>query len=138
MEGIMKLSRVIAFIAICTGLVFAQATTTPASSTPPAGKAAAPAKAKDLIARGEVVSVDAIANTLIIKTKAAEDTFSVNADTKILSAGKAIAIGDLKTGAKVKVTYKNEEGKKVALKVTEEIAKAAAAPKKEPAAPPAK
>ncbi len=104
-----------------------------------ATKAAAPttkAKAKTAVAqiiKGSVVSVDAIAGTLIVtpKGKKTDDTLSTTDKTVVLPKGKTVA--DLKADDKVTVTYKTEEGKLVATKIA--LAPAAKAAKKPAAAP---
>ncbi|MDD5674931.1 MAG: hypothetical protein PHC61_12245 [Chitinivibrionales bacterium] len=117
----MKLVRALAIALACTGLVMAQA----------AAPAAAPAKKEGAkMVMGTVVSVDAVANTIIVKTKKGEDTLSVDAAAKIMSGKKAITLGDLKADAKVVVSCKMVEGKKVATKITESAAKAEKVSKK--------
>jgi hypothetical protein len=139
--GLMKLHH--AFLAglVACGLVLAQdaATTAPAAAAPAAPAKAAPVKKQGLKPlTGAVVSVDAIANTVIIKTKKAEDTLTINDKTVIKAGGKVVALADLKADTKVNASYKMEEGKKVAVKITEKPAAPAASAKpkaKEPAAP---
>ena len=125
----MKVFHVVAAALLATGLVFAQATTAPAA---PSKAKAAPAAAVKVI-NGTIVSVDAIGNTVIIKTAKVEDTLSVTDSTKIKVGGKEGKIGDLTTDMKVTAQYKKEEGKKVAVKISEKKATAAKAAK--PAAP---
>lgn len=120
----MKLYHALLAGLVACGLVFAQeaATTTAA----PAAEKAAPEKKakKPSIASviGTVVSVDAIGNTIIIKTKKAEDTLTVNEKTTILVGGATVALADLKADTRVKADYKMEEGKKVAIKIAEKSA----------------
>jgi hypothetical protein len=112
----MKIAKAAFMLSACVGMLFAQAsttTTTTTTTTPPAK----PVAVKALKVVGSIVSVDAIANSLIVKTAKAEDTLSVETGAKILSANKAITLADLKTGEKVVVFYKTEEGKKVAVEV---------------------
>lgn len=53
---------------------------------------------------GEVTKADA--STVSIKpTKGAEESFAINADTKIMQGTKAMTAGDLKTGEKITVHY---------------------------------
>jgi hypothetical protein len=119
-----------AFLAglVACGLVLAQDAAT-------AAPAAAPVKAPVAKTQGvkpcngTVVSVDAIANTVIIKCKKAEDTLTVNEKTVIKASGKVVALADLKADTKVNASYKMEEGKKVAVKITEKPAAPAAAAK---------
>jgi hypothetical protein len=122
-----------------TGMVFAQTATPPVKQTPaqpmvkPAEKPApapAPAKAapekpavkpaavKKMGAKkitGMVVSVDAVANTIVVKGKKAEMTFEVGATTKIMIAGKEAKLADLNKDTKVTVAYKMEGKKKLAI-----------------------
>jgi hypothetical protein len=123
-----------------SSLVFAQeaATTAPAAPAAPAAEKKAPAKPANGVKKvaGSIVSVDAIANIVIIKTKKGEDTMTVNEKTAITVGGKTVALADLKADTKVTVAYKMEEGKKVATKITEKVAvKAKAKDTTAPAAP---
>jgi hypothetical protein len=128
----MKLYHALIAGLVASSFVLAQeaATTTPAPA--PAEKstpAAKPAAKKDATVKsitGSIVAVDAIANTIIIKNKKVEDTLTVNDKTVIKSAGKVVALADLKADTKVTANYKMDDGKKVATKITE---KAGAAPK---------
>jgi hypothetical protein len=121
----MKLARLALLVGVCTGLVFAQASTTTTTTTTgsaepaAAAPAAKPAKAKTAAPKvsGTIVAVDAVANTIIIKAKTAEDTLTTDANTKIMSSGKAITLADLKTDEKVSITYKVEAEKKLATMV---------------------
>jgi hypothetical protein len=125
----MKLFSALLTVAVCTGLVFAQAvTTTPAASAAPT-KAA---KSSVMKVNGTVVSVDAISNLLIVKIGKKEDTLNVNMETKITKAGNIVTLGDLTAGEKVKVECKKEEGKMVAMEIKVVPATAAA---KKPAEP---
>ena len=55
--------------------------------------------------RGEVVSVDAVGNTLTIKGRKSDVTFAVAADAKIMNGKKEEKLADIATGSKVAVTY---------------------------------
>jgi hypothetical protein len=139
----MKLSRVLIAVLACTSLLLAQ------EAAAPAPKAAKAKKEAASTIMGSVVSVDAIANTIIVKVKKGEDTISVESGAKIMSGKKEIALGDIKADSKVTVTCKMVDGKKVASKIVEKAAaaapakagkaekKAAAEPAAEPAAAPA-
>lgn len=141
----MKLHHVLIAGLVSCGLVLAQEAATTAPAAPAAEKAApakaAPAKKEAVkMVSGTISSVDAIANTVIIKTKKAEDTLTVNDKTVIKVGGKVVALADLKADTKVKASFKMEDGKKVAEKITETAAAAPAKPKakaKEEAAAPA-
>jgi len=112
----MKLSRILIAVLACTSLLLAQ-------------EATAPAKAKKAC-MGTVVSVDAIANTIIIKTKKGDDTISVDPSAKIMSGKKDISLGDIKADSKVSVACKTVDGKKVASKITVSAAKVVKTTKK--------
>jgi hypothetical protein len=131
----MKLSH--ALIAGLVACSFAVAGTDSASTTAaaPMAKTATP-KAKKAAAmtpiKGSIVSVDAIANTIVVKTKKADDTLSTTDKTVVMPKGKTVA--DLKADDKVMVTYKVEDGKWIATKISIMPAKKAA-PAAAPAAP---
>jgi hypothetical protein len=120
----MKLSRVLIAVLACTSLLLAQ------EAAAPAPKAAKAKKEASSTIMGSVVSVDAIANTIIVKVKKGEDTISVESGAKIMSGKKEIALGDIKADAKVTVTTKTVDGKKVATKIVEAAAKAEKTTKK--------
>jgi len=111
------------------GMVFAQGTTPPEKQTPekqmpqkqaPAYKEKMPEKSmpekkmKETKMMGMVASVDAVANTLVVKHKKSEITFHSMPMTKITIAGKEAKFADLKKDSKVTVTYKWEGKKRVA------------------------
>jgi hypothetical protein len=139
----MKLARIMIAALVAASFLFAQEPAAPAAAPAKAGKAAKKEAVK--VISGTVVSVDAVANTIIVKTKKAEDTLSVEAGAKILSGKKEVALADIKTDAPVTVKCKMVDGKKVAVSITEKVApaakgkkgEAAAAPAAEPAAAPA-
>jgi hypothetical protein len=132
----MKFARFMVIALAATSFLFAQ------EAAAPAAEAAAPAKTEKAAAKkeavktiaGKVISVDAVANTIIVKVKKAEDTISVEATTKIVSGKKEIALGDIKADASVTVSYKVVDGKKVATKISEKAEKAAAKTAKKEAA----
>jgi len=154
----MKMYQTLIAGLVACGFVFAQETTAPAA--PAATEKAAPVKAAKKAAKmeatkmvaGTVVSVDAIANSIIIektvKAKKSEDTLNTNDKTVIKdSKGKVVTLADLASGIKVSAWYKVEDGKMVATKIMEkaipqskamkakkEVA-APAAPEAAPAAP---
>jgi len=91
-------------------------------------------------AHGEVVSVDAVANTLTVKGKKADVTFAVSATAKITSGKKEVKLADITAGSKVAVTYMKDGATMTAsaIKVLPaKAAKAAKASKAEKAAAPA-
>jgi hypothetical protein len=120
-ECFMKLSRILIAVLACTSLLLAQEATTPAPKA---------AKAKKEACMGTVVSVDAIANTIIVTTKKGVDTISVESSTKISSGKKEITLGDIKADSKVSVACKTVDGKKVASKITVSAAKVVKTTKK--------
>jgi hypothetical protein len=126
----MKLLKVLVAVLACTSFVLAQEAAAPAAAP---AKAAAKKEASTIV-KGSVVSVDAIANTIVVKAKKGEETISVEAGAKILSGKKEIALGDIKPEAKVSVTCKMVDGKNVATKIVETPAAAPKAAKKEKAA----
>lgn len=101
-----------------TSLSFAQAKPAEKPAAPqamPAEGKAAPtekpaAKPKPKFTRGEVVSVDPAAKTLVVKTKDKELSFSVEE-----KAAKVLA--DLKAGDRVSVSYSEVDGKLTAKSV---------------------
>jgi len=117
----MKLSRFILAGLTCVSLAFVLVDADTASS---GQKSAAPKKATH-VATGKIVSVDAIANSLIVKTASAEDTFYVDSTTVVKSGKTKITLGELTSGESVTVYYKKVEGRKVATSITEKKPKAA-------------
>jgi hypothetical protein len=135
----MKIARVMIAALAAASFLFAQEAAAPAAAPAKAAK-----KEAVKIVSGTVVSVDAVANTIIVKTKKGEDTLSVEAGAKIMAGKKEVALGDIKADAAVSVKCKMVEGKKVATSISEKPApagkkgkKEAAAPAAEPAAAPA-
>ncbi len=88
-------------------------------------KATKTAKAKATTARGEIVKSDATSVT--VKTKAGEENFSINNDTKITQSGKAITAADLAAGETATVSYTKAGDTMTATKIV-------VAPKKAPKA----
>ena len=128
-------SRALCALLVLSGsLLAAPAATTSAAATTAKPAAAAPtAKVKAekpaaMHARGEVVSVDAVANTLTVKGKKADETFTVAATAKIKKGKTEIKLGDILAGDKVSVTYLKDSGVMTASAVKVMPAKAASAP----------
>ncbi|HAJ78245.1 MAG TPA: hypothetical protein DCO75_00615 [Fibrobacteres bacterium] len=140
----MKLARLMVIALAATSFLFAQEAATTTTTAAPKAEKTAKKEAVKTIA-GKVVSVDAVANTIIVKVKKAEDTLSVEAGAKIVSGKKEITLGDITADASVTITFKVVDGKKVATKISEKVAaaktskkeKVEAAPATEPAAAPA-
>jgi hypothetical protein len=120
----MKLLKVLVAVLACTSFLLAQEAAAPAAAPVKAEKAAKKEAAS--VVKGTVVSVDAIANTIVVKAKKGEETISVEAGAKIKSGKADVALGDIKADAKVAVTCKMVDGKKVATQIVETPA---AAPK---------
>ena len=66
---------------------------------------------------GTVVSVDAVANTIVVKVKDTEKTFTLDPAAKIMIAGKEAKLADIQKDAKVTVVYKFDGKKRVALAI---------------------
>ena len=70
---------------------------------------------------GTVVSTDAQANSIVVKVdqggKSEDVTVAVAPDTKIIKAGKKIALMDVAGGEKVTVNYRTVDGKKQAVSI---------------------
>ena len=111
MKSVMRIAAVISLVAV--GLAFT--TTSFAKNKAP----------KSANFRGEIVSVDATANTIVAKnTKVESQGFTVTADTKIAVGAKTDAtLADLKAGDKVMVVYVEDGGKLIAKKITKKEAK---------------
>lgn len=127
-------SRALCALLVLSGSLLAAPAATTAAAPAAKPAAAAPAtKAKaekpaTLRARGEVVSVDAVANTLTVKGKKADETFAVAATAKIKKGKTEIKLGDIAAGDKVSVSYTKDGGAMTATAVRVAPAKAAAVP----------
>lgn len=136
------MKKVIAIV-LSVIFIFAFATLTIAAeekkaAAPAEKKEAAPAKGKKGTVTGEVMAIDAKANTLTVKgPKKGDVAVTVTDKTKITAGKDAKTMADIKAGDKVKVAYTEAEGKNTANSINIE----ASAPKKEekkaaaPAAP---
>jgi hypothetical protein len=80
-----------------------------------AAKAVPAHKEKKDMVFGKVVSVDAVANILVVKTRKGEDTLSTTDKTEFMPKGTALA--DFKADDRVAASFKMEDGKMVATKV---------------------
>jgi hypothetical protein len=112
----MKLLKVLVAVLACTGLLFAQAAE-PATSTTTTTTTSKTKKEVTTVVKGTVVSVDAIANSIVVKTKKGEETISVEAGAKIKSGKADLALGDIKADSKVAVSCKMIDGKQVATQI---------------------
>ncbi len=117
--------------AIVMAGTFAAAQTAPQTETKaPKDKSQTEAKApKATTARGEIVKADASSVTL--KTTKGEESFAINNDTKITSAGKTITSSDLTAGERASISYTKSGDQMTATKITVTPKKAAKAPKTE-------
>ena len=112
-----NLVRMIAVLSVvAVALTFASVVRAQDTNAPKT-KAAKPAMS---YATGEITVVNAKAGTLSIKgRKNAEVTFTIAKDCKVSTADKKeAAVADLKVGDKVMVAYTEEDGAKVAKKIS--------------------
>ncbi|GEM_PF-3468388 len=110
----------------------------PAAAAVAAPAAAAPvAAAKSKTMTGVVVSSDAIANTLVVKNKKTEETFTIAATAKITLGKKDVKIADVTKDESVTVKYTEENGAKTASSVKVSAAAAKKEAKTSTAAAPA-
>lgn len=110
----MKKIFILALLVIFGALLYAQAEKT------------APAKPKKLELHGEVVSVDATNQQIVIKDKEGiQHNFSLDPKAKIEKNGKEIELSSITPGEHVSVVYKKEGEKKVVtfLKVSHPVVK---------------
>ncbi len=115
-----------AFLMVGT-FAFAQAA--PQTETKP--KAEKTAKApKATTARGEIVKSDATSVTL--KTAKGEESFAVNADTKITQGKKTLTTADLAAGERAVVSYTKAGDQMTATKIAVMAKAAPKGEKKEP------
>ncbi len=123
-----RIFTILAAVLMVGTFAFAQ-TGTQTETTKPKAKSEKPAKTPT--AHGAIVSSDASSVTL--KTKAGEEKFAINADTKITQSGKAITAADLKAGETATVSYTKAADQMTATKIVVAAPKAPKAEKKEPA-----
>jgi len=127
----MKLLLAVLVGLVSCGLALADSSTTAKTAPAPAITAVAKAVPAPVVAKpapvkvvekdvsGNIVSVDIITGTLVIKEKKISDTIAVNDKTAIKIGGKVSAFADLKASdTKTKITYKTEDGKKIAEKIS--------------------
>lgn len=134
MKKMLALATALAVLAYA-GMAFARAQAAdtnkpapaPAATTAPvthAAKSATMAHSKGTAApamhgmmlSGKIVTVDAVANTLVIKGKKGDVTLNVDPSAKI-KVGKENKLADLKAGTLVKVSYKMDGEQKVATRI---------------------
>ena len=117
-----------------TSLTFAadkKETAAPATATATKAAAAPAVKPARHQVTGNVVSVDAAANTVVVKGKKGDVTVMVNDKTKIMSGKEKKTLADIKAGDKVMAKYTEADGKNTAVQI--EIRPATTV--KQPAAP---
>jgi|GEM_PF-5851422 len=98
------------------GASMADTATTKTTAAKPAA-VAKPAVPKERKLTGTVVSVDAVANTIVVKHKDLDKTFTLDPAAKIMIAGKEAKLADIQKDAKVTVVYKFDGKKRVALAI---------------------
>ena len=87
-------------------------------AVPPAAPAASPAQsAQTLTATGELVSIDAKADTMTVKTSTGEITIKYNDDTKVTGASRNTAGLATMSGSQVVVRYKKDGSSNVATNI---------------------
>ena len=74
-------------------------------------------KPKMQVLTGEVVSVDAAAKTITVKTKDKDVTLTLAADAKVMIHGKAGSLDQITAGEHVTVKYEEKEGAQVAQEI---------------------
>jgi 3-oxoacyl-ACP reductase-like protein len=89
----------------------------PAPQAPAAPAQQAPGQAAAATAQGELLEVDAKANTFSIKTAAAEMKFRYDDSTKVTGAQKGVAGLATMTGSQVTVQYKKEGANNIATSI---------------------
>ena len=111
----MKFLKVIVTVLFCSSFLFAQEK---ASATQTRQKA------DTLIIHGKVVSVNIIANMIIVRTEHTQDTLLIKSGAKIMlgqmELSKEITLDDLFAESTVTVTWELIEGKKNAIKIVKE------------------
>lgn len=105
------------------------------AAAPAENKASAPeAKAEAMKSvSGQVIAVDAQAQTVTVKSKQAEVKVSFNDTTAIMANKEKKTLADIKTGDMLRVRYAEVDGKNVAARVKiMKVAASARTEKKEP------
>lgn len=127
--SILAVSVIIFFL---SAMLFAEETAKKKEDTPKKTENVKKVKEVTTKLQGTIISVDATAGTIIVKTKKENETISIDNATIIkVKKVKKATINDLKSDQSVKVTYKTKEGKKIALKIgAKPVVKAAEKPEK--------
>ncbi len=71
-------------------------------------------KVKSMWMSGTVVSTDAVGNTIVVKGKKDQDSFSVPATAKIEEGKKTVALADVSADSHVSIKYTEANGQKEA------------------------
>lgn len=115
------MKKAIAFMLTLTALFAFTSLTFAADSkaaAPTVKEAAAPAmKPAHHQVTGDVVSVDAAANTVVVKGKKGDVTVMVNDKTKIMSGKEKKTLADIKAGERAMVKYTEADGKNTAVHI---------------------
>ena len=118
MKKAILLVVLLTFVAFVSGAIAAappKAATTPAPAAPASTKPAPPAKLEKFT--GDIKSVDAVAKSIVVVKGKDEKTFGVTADTKITKGKEALKFEDLKAGLNVKIEYKKDMDKNIAVTI---------------------
>ena len=121
----MKFAKILVAVLACTSLLIAQE-----AAAPKTEKAAKGAK-KEAVSSvtGTFVSVDAVANTIVVKVGKKDDTLAVDASAKVMSGKDTLQLSAIPADSKLTISTKMVDGKKVATKITVKAAAAAKAEK---------
>jgi hypothetical protein len=82
-----------------------------------AKSAASTPSMKPKMIMGAVVSVDAVANTIVVNYKGVDRTFAVDPTAKIMVSGKACKLADIPKDAKITVVYRRDAKANVAIAI---------------------
>jgi|SRR5271157_1287121 hypothetical protein len=121
----MKIAKVLIAVLACTSLLIAQEAAAPKAEKPMKG---AKKEAMSTVT-GTFVSVDAVANTIVVKVGKKDDTLAVDASAKVMSGKDTLQLSAIPADSKLTITTKMADGKKVATKITVKAAAAAKAEK---------
>jgi len=125
------MKKLVLLVVLLTLVVFVSggiAAAPPKAETTPAPAAAAttaPAKLDKF--SGTIKSVDEMAKSIVVVKGKAQKTFAVDENAKIIKGKTNLALADLKAKMPVRVEYKKEEAKMIAMTIS--IATPKAAPK---------
>ena len=86
----------------------------------PAPNAESMAKVKVKKMSGTVISIDALANTMVVKTKKDLVTFAVDPNAKIMWSGNTVKLADVPKDGKIVVMYMMDGKAKIATAITDQ------------------